>query len=236
MYCPACMESLTTYKASSIETERCHACGGLWLDWNELNAFVRIGKIPASTVARFKSNAQAKIIEEGKRKCPRCDICLKVVKHRGIKVDFCDRCGGFWFDKGELLQILRKYQAEVKRKQLPGSESNDFPADEETETGLYYTDEQIAGITPDPLEIELMSGGTIEDVAMAVPEKIPGSQKEFSTSPVFSDEKVLGKEDGKILGCEVPFDVNDAVTVVGAGLIEVLGDIIIDMIMDCFSD
>ncbi len=235
MYCPACTEPLTTYKYSSVETERCHSCGGLWLDWNELNVFIRMGKIPASTVSRFRSDAHKKIIEEGKRKCPRCDICMKVITHRGINVDYCERCGGFWFDKGELLQILRKYQAEVKRKQQGTPESN-FSGDNETETGMYYTDEQVEGVTPDPLEIELMSGGTVEDVANAVPEKIPGSAKEFSGSSLYSDEKVLGKQDDKILGIAVPFDVNEAADIVGESFIDIIGDIIMDMITDCFSD
>lgn len=236
MYCPACTESMTTYKSSSIETERCHSCGGLWLDWNELNVFVRMGKIPASTIARFQSNAQAKIIEEGKRKCPRCDICMKVINHRGINVDYCDRCGGFWFDRGELLQILRKYQAESEKEQRLEVKDNEFPVDRETETGLYYVEKQIESGKPDPLEVELLSGGTIDDVARAIPEKIPSSENEFSTSPLFSDEKVLGKQDGKILGLAVPFDVNDAVDTVGIGIIEIIGEILMEMIEDCFSD
>lgn len=235
MYCSACKGSLTTYKYSAIETERCHNCGGLWLDWNELNAFVRLGKIPASTVARFKSEANLKIVAEGERKCPRCDVVMKVINHKGINVDFCGRCGGFWFDKGELLQILRKFQSELKRKQ-ESSEGSDYNTDEEKETALYYTDEQVEGVTPDPLEVELLSGGTVEDVVRAIPEKIPGSEKEFSTSPQFSDEKVLGKQDGAILGVAVPFDVEEASNLVGEGIIDAIGEVLGEIIEDIFSD
>ena len=38
--------------------------------------------------------------------CPKCDTALIVLRFRSIEVDYCEQCGGLWFDSGELEQLL----------------------------------------------------------------------------------------------------------------------------------
>lgn len=35
-------------------------------------------------------------------KCPACDNELRTVTHKGIEIDFCDKCKGVWFDLKEI--------------------------------------------------------------------------------------------------------------------------------------
>lgn len=40
------------------------------------------------------------------RSCPRCFCPLKVQQEQGISIDYCDTCGGVWYDREELPRIM----------------------------------------------------------------------------------------------------------------------------------
>lgn len=40
--------------------------------------------------------------------CPKCDGKLHETAYDSIKIDVCDKCGGVWFDAGELAQVVDK--------------------------------------------------------------------------------------------------------------------------------
>ncbi len=40
--------------------------------------------------------------------CPKCDGGLYETDYENIKIDMCDKCGGVWFDAGELAQVVDK--------------------------------------------------------------------------------------------------------------------------------
>jgi uncharacterized protein len=39
--------------------------------------------------------------------CPVCKIDMIVVEYRQIEIDYCRKCSGIWFDKGELELLLK---------------------------------------------------------------------------------------------------------------------------------
>jgi Zn-finger nucleic acid-binding protein len=41
-----------------------------------------------------------------KIKCPVCNKSLKTITYEKQEVDVCQTCGGIWFDKGELLEVI----------------------------------------------------------------------------------------------------------------------------------
>lgn len=47
-----------------------------------------------------------KVIPEGKRQCPRCQVTMDVFEIRGTSVDVCVNCRGLWLDRYELRKIL----------------------------------------------------------------------------------------------------------------------------------
>lgn len=40
--------------------------------------------------------------------CPKCDGTLQETDYEDIKIDVCNKCGGVWFDAGELAQVVDK--------------------------------------------------------------------------------------------------------------------------------
>jgi Zn-finger nucleic acid-binding protein len=44
--------------------------------------------------------------------CPRCRLPLRRTEYEDATVDVCDACWGFWFDSGELSQVLRSKKLE----------------------------------------------------------------------------------------------------------------------------
>lgn len=40
--------------------------------------------------------------------CPKCDGKLHETAYESVKIDVCDKCGGVWFDAGELAQVMEK--------------------------------------------------------------------------------------------------------------------------------
>jgi Zn-finger nucleic acid-binding protein len=39
--------------------------------------------------------------------CPVCKQAMIVVEYRQIEIDYCNKCSGIWFDKGELELLLK---------------------------------------------------------------------------------------------------------------------------------
>jgi Zn-finger nucleic acid-binding protein len=42
--------------------------------------------------------------------CPRCKSSLTARNREGIEIDICEKCGGIWFDKGELGKLVKLEQ------------------------------------------------------------------------------------------------------------------------------
>ncbi len=40
--------------------------------------------------------------------CPKCEGSLVETAYEKIKIDVCNKCGGVWFDAGELAQVVDK--------------------------------------------------------------------------------------------------------------------------------
>lgn len=85
-----------------FEIDLCPTCAGIWLDAKELaklddNFFVDVEKIQYEGSA---ATPQDQALE-----CPRCNVSLNKVHPKGhgsVILDTCDKCNGFWLDKGEL--------------------------------------------------------------------------------------------------------------------------------------
>ena len=38
--------------------------------------------------------------------CPKCNIPLNNIQYENQNIDICKKCGGVWFEKGELLAVV----------------------------------------------------------------------------------------------------------------------------------
>ncbi len=96
---------------ANIEVEKCPDCGGMWLDYQELEQIQGtlehdytdelqqlpdlVGNAYAMALARSRPELQ----------CPRCDRTMERREHGGcsqVLIDVCPQCRGIWLDKGEL--------------------------------------------------------------------------------------------------------------------------------------
>jgi uncharacterized protein len=105
MNCLNCGTEMTSNqvitKKDQISYDMCEKCGSLWLDAGELDkmAFKVDGSI------EFCEQDKEKEPERKVLKCPRCDDSpLDKVRflESDIFLHYCQNCGGFWLDGGEL--------------------------------------------------------------------------------------------------------------------------------------
>lgn len=65
--------------------------------------------------AQMAAEEKEKLKELHHMKCPKCGMDLSHFELNGIELDRCVSCGGTWFDKGEIEQLLDKEQGVMKR-------------------------------------------------------------------------------------------------------------------------
>ncbi len=186
MDCPVCIKAMDKLDLVNTEVDTCRFCGGVWLDGKELGAFVQKGKIPKRILTSYALDDGHKKVGEGDRECPRCRTKLKVINHKGVSVDYCEECSGFWFDRGELKIIMEKYADEMKGKQKSALKPRivqEFDEDGDEviridDEGMFeYTDAQqeeqeAKEMAADPLANELLSAGSKDEIVKALPKSI----------------------------------------------------------------
>ena len=115
--CPVCRERMIAYELDGVEIDRCPACGGTWLDAGELQmlterAGVDVGEL-SHALERSRDGRRVR------RRCPRCAATLREI-HAGREqravLDRCPRGDGLWFDRGELLAVVRSYADDEERE------------------------------------------------------------------------------------------------------------------------
>ncbi|NIL97866.1 MAG: hypothetical protein GTO53_09010 [Planctomycetales bacterium] len=112
MKCPRDGTELARVTVATLELDKCHKCDGIWFDRGELE---RLSDLELSGVEQLleKRYGDLEITEgttTGFMRCPRCqDARLQGCHYaltRPVRIDRCERCFGFWLDKGELEAII----------------------------------------------------------------------------------------------------------------------------------
>lgn len=107
--CPRCNVE-TEFKSGSImgiEVSKCKKCNGIWLDSGEVEAL--LGEVSVDSSKEDEKIPEG-VAAEGT--CPKCKVSLKRWVNvpealKDIYIDFCPKCMGLWFDKGEFKQLFR---------------------------------------------------------------------------------------------------------------------------------
>ncbi len=122
MHCPNCDLKLEKVVAKShygvdVELNQCPGCGGVWCDDLEMH---RVSPKSARSLGKLNAKKLQKLVPIKKKLvCPRCRGPLKEFKDpyfpKQIKLEHCFSCGGFWLNRGELLQFKdwQKKKAEI---------------------------------------------------------------------------------------------------------------------------
>lgn len=102
MKCPNCNNDFKVIKYPDITYEECSACGGIFLDKNELNVLAtgESGNIEFCSIDYDKHSD--KFPERICVKCSTKMIKVNLLEMSDIIFDYCEKCGGFFVDRGEI--------------------------------------------------------------------------------------------------------------------------------------
>ena len=106
MNCPRCSEKMVNTNSSGIATASCLYCNGSWVSSKALE-FLLEKEPSAPKKSEFQKAFQTRAEAGTKRVCPDCQSQTLYVNHiRGVEIDLCPKCGGVFFDEGEIKKIL----------------------------------------------------------------------------------------------------------------------------------
>jgi len=125
--CPKCRCPMERHEAvghygAKLTLFQCPECSGIWVDSKLVAAITRESALEVEADVEFEEISTEP--REGAAFCPRCEINLMEQTGggmpKGLRIDYCSGCHGFWFDKGELM-IYKSY-LEKKRQKFSKSE------------------------------------------------------------------------------------------------------------------
>lgn len=112
MDCIRCATGMRKVVKDGVLIDRCPSCKGVWLDDGELEKLEAGKEMPHAVLlhqARKELREEAAKMVSIAGLCPRCQIKKLVQVHRrGVTLDCCPECGGFFFDATELERVMEK--------------------------------------------------------------------------------------------------------------------------------
>jgi len=119
LHCPKCSARLQRFQyavSSGVFLDRCPE-HGLWLDPGELDKIQIVMEELDHRFARRQDVQPAVHLDH--KECPRCKVQLHVVEYEGVELDTCPSCKGYWCDRGELRQILKRREVKFTADDHP---------------------------------------------------------------------------------------------------------------------
>lgn len=111
MNCPKCREiPMLAFSFQGVEVDRCPQCDGVWLDKNELDTILqqKLGRQIEQV-----SFARAPLSDDfATAHCFKCDQeMISLLGAADVRFEWCEKCDGMFFDKGEL-SIIEAFKAD----------------------------------------------------------------------------------------------------------------------------
>jgi Zn-finger nucleic acid-binding protein len=109
--CPKDGEPMHRITLGSVSIDRCPGCGGIWLDAGELDALkhTMLKDEHRATLDRLDDlGVKEPAARPQPLLCPRDHSRMSVhrdPRQRHVELDACPRCGGLFFDAGELSDL-----------------------------------------------------------------------------------------------------------------------------------
>lgn len=122
MLCPRTGTPLTQVRVGGIEVDISEACGGVFFDQREIEAFKSKNEARGSALARhLQQFANDKLDLNQRIKCPKCTDVVMMRRYESplhlIEIDECPQCAGIWLDTGEL-SLLQDNELSAREKSL----------------------------------------------------------------------------------------------------------------------
>ncbi|PKL77365.1 MAG: hypothetical protein CVV27_05695 [Candidatus Melainabacteria bacterium HGW-Melainabacteria-1] len=204
--CPSClglpMEKIH-FEGSNLVLDSCTRCGGIWFDKGEVELLSQINAQMAQKQIQLQPkthimqchqcmNPMERNLDrcsrcnwENKLDCPSCNQTMSIARVDGLKLDYCKKCQGVWFDNVELSTIWNRRLERLAGAKQPGH----FDADDTAGVFLdilfysphlaFYTGEAIAETI---IHAPELAEGAINVVANA-PELAAGAVEALAHAP-----------------------------------------------------
>jgi Zn-finger nucleic acid-binding protein len=106
MNCPRCRTPLTQTKVDEVAVDHCEACGGIWLDFAELDRLLTHESRALRDL--LPKNAPPRPDDQAPLACPRCSAPLIRMRASPEPVVYyaCLTCYGRWLDGSEIPRIV----------------------------------------------------------------------------------------------------------------------------------
>jgi hypothetical protein len=120
--CPVDKSDLIVVEYNKIELDHCTQCHGVWFDAGELELLFK--SLDLESYYQFMRDIildsdEAKTSEK-RRKCPICSSRMwkKSIGEQPVAlIDVCRHGHGFWFDGGEVIQVIKQLAEKLTSKQ-----------------------------------------------------------------------------------------------------------------------
>ncbi|MBI3550895.1 MAG: M48 family metalloprotease [Elusimicrobia bacterium] len=120
MDCPACAGKPLTQRMGphGVIVDFCAACSGVWFDKGEVYHYVKDPKRLYEDYAKAYKNTSP-----SNRTCPRCAVAMVQAQFPppGPLIDACAKCGGNWFDGGEVQAVQAMLDKEMAGSGAPAA-------------------------------------------------------------------------------------------------------------------
>jgi Zn-finger nucleic acid-binding protein len=121
MKCPKDGTELARVTVAGIELDKCHKCDGIWFDHGEMERLrdSDLSGVEQLLEKKYGDPSYQAGETTGFMRCPRCEDARLQGCHytfiHPVRIDRCERCFGFWLDKGELETIIgEKHDLDVQ--------------------------------------------------------------------------------------------------------------------------
>jgi len=130
MFCPNCKKELEEVKGFShygsiITLNQCKNCGGIWFNNLEL---VTLEEEEAKKLEDIMVKNPTEIYSDNQKEklCPLCKLPLLRLKDptipKNINIENCQKCGGFWMNRGETTKYKEYQKEKIKEESLESIE------------------------------------------------------------------------------------------------------------------
>ena len=116
MECQLCKGTITPVSTSNIEILSCQSCRGFWIKKGALNKLIKhkAGDVEFSSIDHHMHQDTHGIL-----KCAFCPdtamIKVNFIDKSDIVLDYCEECGAFWVDSGEV-EKMQQYMDTIEKQ------------------------------------------------------------------------------------------------------------------------
>jgi len=105
---------------AGIDVGTCLYCKGVWLNNDSLNKLLHLDH-GAPSKEELQASFESQNTSDAARQCPVCvNVTMNLIIINNVEIDRCPKCGGLFFDDGELVKVLPNISQENKEFNIGG--------------------------------------------------------------------------------------------------------------------